>query len=229
MHIALDVDSTLLKVRSEHDNAMIGLMAELTGIDTDHLAGILAGLDIHQYGYSHTDHLRIALQQANIHVADIDGLTQELDEGLRDILAADAGNILYPDTVPFLQRARDLGHTISLVTFGRYDYQIAKIEATGLHHLVDAIRVVEQKGAKPIALDEIFQELQIPGEEPAIYVDDKEFELSTMQARFDVGVGLYLIDRKQTAQGNPGGPESFQAHEQEYFQRVTTLDEISIE
>ncbi len=163
---AFDFDSTLGKVGPEIDNQMFVFISRCTGIPIDKV----------EYLAPRPYSIRTHLENLSNHfsLSDINQTFKEISNFLKYIFR----DILYPDTIEVLNKLRDQGSIIGVVTYGGKDYQRLKIVASGLEPIIDFLKITSIQLSKGNYLEQIQRKYPFL---PLHYIDDRVEELTSIR------------------------------------------------
>jgi len=141
----------------------------------------------------------------------LDDAVREQDADVRLL----GSSLVFDDVVPFL-RNRHGAHRQSLLTFGDREYQIEKIDASGIRGLVGDIHIAGLDRGKA----EILRELVERGSEPITFIDDHTRHLQFVH---DAGLPVEIVRMRR-----PGEPHTPDEHPLDGigWRVVSSLDEL---
>jgi FMN phosphatase YigB (HAD superfamily) len=161
--VFLDFDSTLGKVTSETDSQMCELIASKSWSNsTDVLNSIQ--LFIEQNGYFSYSEFCTLYQQ------------ESLIPSLEEFFSREFQDILYSDTVDFINYAKGSGFKVFIVTQGGVDYQYAKLKYSGLLSIVDGFSILCTPNKKSVAINDIIRSHKIDIQR-SLFIDDREDQI----------------------------------------------------
>jgi len=143
----------------------------------------------------------------------IDEAVLEQDTDIRSL----GSSLVFDDVVPFLEKGRS-AHRHSLLTFGDSEYQMGKIDASGIHNLVGDIHVADLHHGKA----DILRELVESGSEPITFIDDHTWHLQFVH---EAGLPVEIVRMRR-----PGEPHTPDEHPLDNiaWRIVSSLDELSV-
>lgn len=208
--VFFDLDNTLFDHQS---SARAGVTALLMGLGCPDEAGLqrtwaeLEGQYFHQYlqGNLSFQDQRRARMRSFLRAA---GLEASQDEGALDdwftayLVAARAAWTALPDVSETLQKLRNSGTSIAVVTNGSQSQQVEKMQAMGIAKLVDDVFTSEATGhAKPAA-----EAFLIPcaalGVAPAEALHVGDDPMADFEGAKRAGLQSVLLDRSSTVDGS---------------------------
>lgn len=160
MHFVYDFDATLFKTSSLWE-AWIKVMKDFGG---DEEAILDAGNQLFGEGFTLEKHGSIL----GIRPVDLKRSIQTFSKMTRDV----GPSLVFDDVVDFLEEHAE-GNKQTILTFGDYDYQHEKIQASALMDFIDDIRIATPEQTKADHLRELVES----GTDPIIFIDDNPNEL----------------------------------------------------
>ncbi len=116
-----------------------------------------------------------------------DALPEEAIEKLEE--AMDFSKYLYPDTVEFINKAKEAGYKTMILSFGAESWQKKKIHATGLDSIVDVIKYTREQGGKVGVIGKYTE-----GCRKVMFIDNSAREIDNVR-RFLPYIETYIMNR----------------------------------
>jgi phosphoglycolate phosphatase-like HAD superfamily hydrolase len=114
-------------------------------------------------GYNFNKHIKLIGE-----LDDVNGT--ELRKSINTFLES-TKKYLFPDVMSFLEKYKDDGHELFLVSFGSDNFQMKKIEGSGIQKNFTEIKIGQIDKAAEIQV--IIEEYNLDMKEPMIFIDDR--------------------------------------------------------